>query len=115
MKEEEKLFLDIIKDFEWRYDEENYPHSLFLFKDDKFLFEIESKKINQKKVIAKHRLGMEQELEECIIWVAEKMGAIICENIKIIFEKHLKIKSKQFYDINKNFSLEYEKHFSNKI
>ncbi len=69
MEEKEKLFLEFIEGFEWKYDIEEYPNSLFVFKGDIYFFEIfNSEALNQKKIIANYRFGLEQDLKNYSFW-----------------------------------------------
>jgi hypothetical protein len=69
MEDKEKLFLELIEGFEWKHDFKKYPNSLFVFKGDVFLFEIEnSKGLNQQKIIANYRFGLEQDLKNHSFW-----------------------------------------------
>jgi hypothetical protein len=69
MCEKEKLFLKLIGEFEWGYDVEKYHNSLFGFKGDVFLFEIyNSEALNQQKIIANYRFGLEQDLKNHSFW-----------------------------------------------
>ena len=61
-EEKEKIFLEIIEGFEWKYDLEKYPKILFCFKDDSCIFEISnSESINPKKIISSYRFGLKQD------------------------------------------------------
>ena len=69
MDEKEKLFLDLIDGFEWKCDLNQYPNSLFGFKNGVWLFEIcINDGLNQKKIIANYRFGFEQDLKNANVW-----------------------------------------------
>ena len=69
MDEKEKLFLELIDGFEWKYDSNQYQNSLFGIKKDSCLFEIHnSNSLNQQKIIANYRLGFEQNLKNSDFW-----------------------------------------------
>jgi hypothetical protein len=70
MKNKEEVFLELIEGFEWKCDIKTYPNFLFGFKDDIYLFEIyKSKEINQQKIIANYRFGLEQDLKNANFWL----------------------------------------------
>ncbi len=69
MCEKEKLFLKLIGEFEWKYDAQEYPSSLFGFKGKEILFEIyNSEALNQQKIIANYRFGSGQDLKNHSFW-----------------------------------------------
>lgn len=64
MREKEKLFLDLIDGFEWKFDLNQYPNYLFGFKNDDCLFEIFNiDGLNQQKIIANYRFDIEHDLK----------------------------------------------------
>jgi len=70
MNEKEKLFLELIEGFEWKYSAQKYTGSLFGFKGKEILFEIyNSKELNQQKMIANYRFGSEQYLKNTKFWI----------------------------------------------
>jgi hypothetical protein len=104
MDEKEKLFLELINDFQWRYDIDRYPHSIFAFKEDKFIFEIyNSEPLNQRKIIASYRLGIKQDLKNARIWFNyDRIWSIFKSNFEMkdndieffmrnMLEKHFKM------------------------
>ena len=70
MDEKEKLFLEHIEGFHWKYDLEKAPESLYVFKSEKCLFEIyaDSGEINHKKIIISYRLGIKQQIDNIDFW-----------------------------------------------
>jgi hypothetical protein len=70
MYEKEKLFLELIEGFKWRYDLDKNKNSLFLFKNEKDIIQFFNKSgisINQRKMIASYRLGIKQDLKGSMI------------------------------------------------
>lgn len=102
MDEKEKLFLELIEGFQWRYNVDKYPHSLFAFKEDKFIFQIyNSKTLNQRKIIASYRLGIKQDLKNATF-------SFNYDKIWSIFELNFGMK----YNDIKHFMVDMlEKHF----
>lgn len=64
MEEKEKLFLEIIDGFQWKYDLEKYPDSIFGFKNEDIVFEISNidTEINHRKIICSYRMNIKQDL-----------------------------------------------------
>ena len=104
MDEKERLFLELIDGFQWRYDIDKYPHSLFGFKDENFIFEIEYiDEINEKKIITSYRLGIKQDLKNARIWFNyDRIWSIFKSNFEMkdndieffmrnMLEKHFKM------------------------
>jgi hypothetical protein len=104
MCEKEKLFLELIDGFQWRYDLDKYPHSIFAFKDDICVFEIDnSESLNQRKIIACYRFGLKQNLKNARIWFNyDRIWSIFESNFEMkyndiqyfmvdMLEKHFKI------------------------
>jgi len=105
MDEKEKLFLDLIDGFEWKLDLNEYPNSLFAFKNDDCLFEIyNGDGLNQKKIIANYRFGLEQDFKNAAFWFHyDKIWSVfeskfdmkyndIQSFMKGMVEKHFKIR-----------------------
>jgi hypothetical protein len=104
MEEKEKLFLEIIQDFDWKYDLEKYPNTLFAFKDDIIIFLIDFKtQVDVKKIIANYRLENEQVFDNSFIffnynkcWKRILNELITTVRTKVFLkemvEKHLKMK-----------------------
>ena len=105
MDEKDKLFLELIDGFEWKYDLNQYQNSLFGFKNDDCLFKIYSEGgLNQKKIIANYRFEIEQDFKNATFWFNyEKIWSVfeskfdmkyndIQHFMKCMVEKHLKMK-----------------------
>ena len=105
MDERDKLFLELIDGFEWKYDLNQYPNYLFGFKNDDCLFEIFNiDGLNQQKIIANYRFDIEHDLKivnfrfnyEKIWSVFESKFDMKYNDIqhfmKCMVEKHLKMK-----------------------
>jgi hypothetical protein len=68
MDEKERLFLELIDGFKWRYDLDKNIRSLFINKDGEDIIQFFNKlSINKKKIIASYRLGIEQDLKGYLI------------------------------------------------
>lgn len=106
MCEKEKLFLELIEGFQWKYDLEECPDSLFVFKDNECIFEIWSaKSINQKKIISSYRLRIYQVLKKDDVWFDNsKLWSIFKSKFEMehgdiesfieeMIEKHFKIRA----------------------
>ncbi len=102
MDEKEKLFLEFIDGFEWKYDLNKYPNSLFGFKGNVCLFQIyNSNELNQKKIIANYRFGLQQDLKNAIFWFNH-------EKIWSVFESKFDMK---YNDIQSFMNGMVEEHF----
>ena len=132
MCEKEKLFLELVEGFQWKYDLEQYPNYLFAFKDDIFIFEIyNSESINPKKIISCYRFEIKQDLKNADIWINyDKIWSIFESKfemkhddiqffMKDMVEKHFKIRvnitQKKFMSaiavVEKHFKMELFKTF----
>jgi hypothetical protein len=129
--EKEKLFLELLDGFEWKYDIEEYPNRLFGFKDNICLFEIyNSNGLNQNKIITNYRLELELDLtnselrfnEDKICKVFELKFNIDFNEFIYLFrdiaKKYFKCNEKQpyigktsFYDISEKYFNKIEKKF----
>jgi len=70
MDEKEKLFLELIDGFQWRYDIDKFKSFLFISKNGEDiirLFHNSGRSINQRKIIASYRLGIKQDLKDSLI------------------------------------------------
>jgi hypothetical protein len=124
MDEKEKLFLELIDGFKWRYDIYKYPNSLFGFKEDKFIFEIEySDEINEKKIITSYRLGIKQDLKNAAFWFNyDRIWSIFESNFEMkhndiqffmndMLEKHFKMSGTTPSSYGAELKKWLEKHF----
>ena len=70
MQKKEKLFLELIEGFQWKYDSEKYPDSIFGFKNGEILFQISNinEEINHRKIIYSYRMNIKQELNFFIFY-----------------------------------------------
>lgn len=102
MDEKEKLFLELIDGFEWKYDVDKYPFSLFGFKDDICILNFfNMEKINHKKIILCYRLRIKQNFQNYSVWVNY-------DKTWSIFEKNFKMK---YNDIQSFINDMLENHF----
>ncbi len=105
MEEKEKLFLELIDGFEWKFYLNQYPKSLFGFKDDVCLFEIYNENgLNQQKSIASYRFGFEQDFKNASFMFNHDMVWSVFESkfymsysetqsfMKNMVEKHFKMR-----------------------
>lgn len=100
MCEKEKLFLELVEGFQWKYNLEKYPNSLFLSKNKKDIIQIFNiSSINKKKIIASYRLGIKQDLKGSAIRTSREfaLNFDMEQNeykrfVVDMFSKHLKIK-----------------------
>ena len=69
MCEKEKLFLELVEGFQWKYDLEKYPNSLYALKDGVCIFQFfDLESINPKKIISSYRFSLKQDLKNERIW-----------------------------------------------
>ena len=90
MEEKEKLFLEIIDGFQWKYDSERYKDTLFAFKNKSFLFKIFFKEedISFIKLIVKFRLNFEHDFKDACFVFFNK-------NIFYSFNEHFNMKEEE--------------------
>jgi hypothetical protein len=124
--EKEKQFLELTRNFHWKYDLEEFPDSIFAFKNDELLFEIDGYRLNHKKIITNYRLGVECCLTEpngimCNIFVNDYLFYLFLYDnddditcLENLFKKHFKINTFFLRFLNTKFVSNFEKHFKSK-
>ena len=124
MDEKERLFLELIDGFQWRYDLDKYPHSIFGFKENVCIFEIYNLKLlNQRKIITSYRLEIKQNLKNATFWFNyDKIWSIFETNFGMkyndiqyfmvdMLEKHFKISETTPKSTSQINYFRLEKHF----
>lgn len=99
----EKYFLELIDGFEWKYNFNKFPTSLFVFKNNICLFEIEGIfENNQKKIIASNRLKTEYKFNYNNVWINyDKLWSIIESEFKM---NYTEMEFFLIYMFEKNFN-----------